>query len=46
MRAYLEFDLRLEMEAFFKMDVNILRQCAEVGKKGNELNNLIKLLQR
>jgi hypothetical protein len=46
MLLYLEEDLRLDMEAFYKMEVNIFRQCAEVSKKKNDLNNLIKLLQR
>lgn len=43
---FLEENIRLDMEAFFKMDVNIFRECAEVGKKRNDLNNLVKLLQR
>jgi hypothetical protein len=43
---YLEENIRLDMEAFYKMDVEIFRECAEVGKKRNDINNLIKLLQR
>jgi predicted transcriptional regulator of viral defense system len=46
MLLYLEEDIRLDMESFYKMEVNIFRQCAEVSKKKNDLNNLIKLLQR
>lgn len=46
MLLYLEEDIRLDMEAFYKMEINIFRQCAEVSKKKNDLNNLIKLLQR
>jgi hypothetical protein len=46
MLLYLEEDIRLNMEAFYKMEVNIFRQCAEVSKKRNDLNNIIKLLQR
>jgi hypothetical protein len=46
MLSYLEEDIRLNMEAFYKMEVNIFRQCVEVSKKRNDLNNLIKLLQR
>ncbi|HUW91961.1 MAG TPA: hypothetical protein VMV74_02265 [Bacteroidales bacterium] len=42
---YLEEDIRLDMEAFYRMNVNIFRECAEVGKKKNDLNNLIKLSQ-
>ena len=46
MLLYLEEDIRLDMESFYKLDVNIFRHCAEVSKKKNDLNNLIKLLQR
>jgi len=46
MLSFLEEDIRLNIEAFYKMEVNIFRQCAEVSKKKNDLNNLIKLLQR
>lgn len=44
--AYLEEDIRLDMDAFYRMDNRIFGQCAEVGKKRNDLNNLIKILQR
>jgi hypothetical protein len=44
--SYFQEDIRLDMEAFYKMDVEILRECAEVGKKKNDLYNLIKLIQR
>jgi len=44
--TYLEEDIRLDMAAFYKMDTRIFVQCAEVGKKKNDLNNLIKILQR
>ncbi len=43
--SYLEEDIRLDMEAFYEMNINIFQQCAEVGKKRNDLNNIIKLLQ-
>ncbi|MEX0986530.1 MAG: hypothetical protein WD052_03555 [Bacteroidales bacterium] len=43
--SYLEEDIRLDMEAFYSMNVKIFEQCAEVGKKKNDLNNIIKLLQ-
>ena len=46
LRIYLEEDIRLDMEAFYSMDVNIFRECSDAGKKKNDLNNLIKLLQR
>lgn len=45
MLSYLEEDIRLDMEAFYGMDVNIIQQCAEVGKKKNDLNNIVKLLK-
>lgn len=44
MLLYLEEDIRLDMEAFYKMDVDIFRECAESGKKKNDLNNIIKIL--
>lgn len=43
---YLEEDLRLDMEAFYEMNVEIFRQCAEVSKKKNNLINFIKLIER
>jgi predicted transcriptional regulator of viral defense system len=43
--SYLEEDIRLDMEAFYEMNINIFQQCAKVGKKRNDLNNIIKLLQ-
>jgi hypothetical protein len=46
LRVFLEEDLRLDMEAFYKMDTEIIRSCSMAGKKRNELNNLLKLLER
>ncbi len=34
------------MEQFYKMDVEIFRECAKVGKKRAEINNIVKLLER
>ena len=45
-RTFLEEDLRLDMDAFMEMDVNIFKQCAAVSKKQQAINNLIKLLER
>jgi predicted transcriptional regulator of viral defense system len=45
MRKYLEEDLRFEMSALSTFDVNIIRECLEVGKKKVELSHLLKLLQ-
>lgn len=44
--TFLEEDLRLDMDAFMDMDVNIFKQCAAVSKKQQAINNLIKLLER
>ena len=46
MEAYLEEDIRFDMEEFYKMDATIFEQCAAVSKKKTEINNLIKLLKR
>jgi hypothetical protein len=46
LRLYLEEDIRLDMEAFYGMNEKIFLECAEAGKKKNDLNNLIKLLQQ
>lgn len=46
MQLFLEEDLRLDMDAFSAMDSNIFRTCAAVGKKRNEIENLIKLIER
>ncbi len=39
---YLEENLRFDMEAFHKMNIEIFEQCAEAGKKKNTILNLIK----
>jgi hypothetical protein len=44
--VFLEEDLRLDMDAFMEMDVNIFKQCAVVSKKQQAINNLIKILER
>lgn len=44
--AYLEEDLRIDMEAFYKMRPSLFREYAAVGKKVNSINTLIKLLER
>ena len=43
---FLEEDLRLDMDAFMKMNVDVFRQCAAVSKKQQAINNLIKILER
>ena len=42
---FLEEDLRLDMEQFYKMDIELLRQCAEVSRKKSMINQLIKLIE-
>ncbi len=46
MVSFLEEDLRMDMDEFYKMDVRILRECSLSGKKKNDLNLLVKLLQK
>lgn len=43
-QAYLEEDLRLDMEEFHQFDAGILHQCAAVGKKTQSIETIIKLL--
>lgn len=43
--AYLEENLRLDMDAFYKMNIEIFEQCAEIGKKKNAITNILKLLK-
>ena len=43
---FLEEDLRLDMDAFMQMNVDVFRQCAAVSKKQQAINNLIKILER
>lgn len=43
---FLEEDLRLDMDAFMEMDVEIFKRCAAVSKKQQAINNLIKILER
>lgn len=45
-RVFLEEDLRIDMDAFMEMNVEIFRACAAVGKKQQAINNIIKLLTR
>lgn len=46
MQIYLEEDLRIDLSAVEKIDVKIIRQCVEAGKKKTELEQLIKFLDR
>ncbi|MCM1041696.1 MAG: hypothetical protein NC048_00805 [Bacteroides sp.] len=44
--AYLEEDLRFDMEAFARMNADIFRQCARTGKKKTAMNLLAQILER
>lgn len=43
--AYLEEDLRLDMEMLQEFDVRIIRECLETGRKVQIFTNLIKIIQ-
>ncbi|KAA6334703.1 hypothetical protein EZS27_017003 [termite gut metagenome] len=44
MQAYLENDLRVDFSAVQNIDLDIIRQCIEVGRKKGELKQLLKVL--
>ena len=44
--SFLEEDLRLDMDAFAEMNVEIFKQCAAVSKKRQAIMNLVKLLEK
>jgi hypothetical protein len=46
MREYLEDDLRIDFSVVQKFDLEIIRQCVEVGRKKGELELLLKFLAR
>lgn len=43
--AYLEEDLRFDMSALENMDINIIKECINTGKKKEALKVLLKLLE-
>ena len=45
-QAFLEEDMRFDMDAFCQFDIDILRQCAYAGKKKQTIETIIKLLGR
>lgn len=45
-QRYLEEDIRLDMDAFSKMNPDIFREYARVGKKKTSILTLVKLLSR
>jgi len=42
-KQYLEEDLRIDMDKFYEMDINIFQQCAIHSKKKQALQNIINL---
>lgn len=45
LKAFLEEDIRFDMDVFHKMNVSVFEHCAEVSKKKTEINMIIKLLK-
>jgi hypothetical protein len=45
-RCYLEEDLRLDMDAFMDMDVELLKRIAGVARKQTMIRQLIKLIEK
>jgi predicted transcriptional regulator of viral defense system len=43
MQAYLEDDLRIDFSVFQNIDLDIVRQCIEIGRKKGELRMLLKV---
>ena len=43
---YLEQDIRMDMDEFYKMDETIFGDYIEVGKKADSISILLKLLRR
>ena len=44
--TYLQEDIRLNMEEFYRFDANIFEQYIKVGKKANSISTLLKFLQQ
>lgn len=46
LRRYLEDDIRFDMDELACFDTEIIRECAECGRKKSTLNNLIKIIEQ
>jgi Predicted transcriptional regulator len=46
LQTYLEEDMRLDMDEFYKMDPDIFEQCAAVSKKKIDIRNIVRLLKK
>lgn len=44
--TYLEQDIRMDMDAFYKMDTSIFEDYIRVGKKADSISTLLKFLRR
>lgn len=44
-RAYLDEDIRIDMEELAKFDIDILKECASAGRKKPMIDKLIKIIQ-
>lgn len=45
-RSYLEDNLRLDMDVFYRMDSHIFEQCAQAGKKKATIINILKVMKQ
>lgn len=45
MQLFLEEDMRIDLSSIEKFDTDIIRNCIDVGKKKNELSNLLKVIE-
>lgn len=43
---YLEYDIRLDMEKFYKFDDSVFEEYIKVGKKADSIEKLLKFLRR
>ena len=43
---YLEEDMRLDMDILDELDIDIIEQCAQCGRKAQIFKNLIKLIKQ
>ena len=44
--AYLEQDIRMDLDEFYNMDANIFEEYINVGKKADSISTLLKFLRR
>ena len=44
--AYLEEDIRLDMDILTELDLNIIEQCSRIGRKSQIFQNLIKTIKQ